>query len=180
MTKTFVISDTHFNHANILNFTNENGEKVRPEFSTVEEMNEHMIDRWNSVVDHNDVVYHLGDVHFGGSINEKSNRSILSRLNGRKYLCLGNHDNVRDPLLHDFFKKVTFWNYLKEYDVSLSHIPLHESTMSEGRGGKRTRNIHGHIHRNLSPSDRHINVSVEAINYTPVEVESLLQKKKGY
>ena len=174
MTKTFVISDTHFNHANILNFTNYDGAKVRPEFSNVEEMNEHIIDRWNSVVGDNDVVYHLGDVHFGGSINEKSNRSILSRLRGRKYLIIGNHDNLRDPLLYQFFKKVTFWNYLKEFNVSLSHIPLHESTLHEGKAGPETRNIHGHIHRNASPTPKHINVSVEVVNYTPVEVESLL------
>lgn len=172
--KIFVISDTHFNHANILNFTNYAGEKVRPEFSSVEDMNETIIDRWNTVVGHNDVVYHLGDVHFGATANEKSNGSILSRLNGRKYLIVGNHDNLTDPLLYHHFKKVTFWNYLKEFDVSLSHIPLHESTMSEGKAGAKTRNIHGHIHRNPAPTPRHINVSVEMINYTPVEVRSLL------
>jgi calcineurin-like phosphoesterase family protein len=174
LSKTFVISDTHFNHANILNFTMHDGAKVRPEFDTVEQMNEHMIERWNSVVGDNDTVYHLGDVHFGGHVNEESNRKILSSLKGRKYLIVGNHDNLRDPLLHQFFKKVTFWNYLKDLNVSLSHIPLHESTLHEGKAGPETRNIHGHIHRNKSPTSKHINVSVEAVNYTPVEVESLL------
>lgn len=175
MSNTFIVSDTHFNHANILNFTNYAGEKVRPEFDSVEAMNEHMIDRWNSVVTDKDIVYHLGDVHFGASANEKSNRSILSRLRGRKYLCLGNHDNPADPTLYEYFKKVTFWNYLKEHDVSLSHIPLHESTMSEGKGGNKTLNIHGHIHRNPPPTGRHINVSVEWVNYTPVEITSILK-----
>ena len=174
MTKTFVISDTHFNHANILNFTNHAGEKVRPEFDSVEAMNEHMIECWNSVVGDNDVVYHLGDVHFGATANEASNRSILRRLKGRKYLIIGNHDNLEDPVLYESFRKVTFWNYLKQYDLSLSHIPLHESTMREGKAGPKTRNIHGHIHRNPPPSENHINVSVEWVNYTPVNVESLL------
>lgn len=178
MSNTFLISDTHFNHTNILNFTNYAGEKVRPEFSSVEEMNEHMIERWNSVVKDNDVVYHLGDVHFGATANEKSNRSILSRLKGRKYLIVGNHDNLQDPLLYQFFKKVTFWNYLKDFNVSLSHIPLHESTLSEGKAGPSTIGIHGHIHRNAPPSDRHINVSVEWINYTPVEITELLRSHK--
>lgn len=179
MTNTFVISDTHFNHANILTFVNFEGVKTRPEFATVEDMNEHIIERWNSVVKDNDVVYHLGDVHFGKSQNEKSNRSILSRLRGRKYLCLGNHDDVYDPILRDHFKKVTFWNYLKEFGVALSHVPLHESTLAEARHGKETVNIHGHIHRNAPPSERHINVSVEWINYTPVEVTELLKSKRG-
>lgn len=178
MNNIFVISDTHFNHANILNFTNHAGEKTRPEFSSVEEMNEHMIDRWNSVVRDNDVIYHLGDVHFGATANEKSNRSILSRLKGRKYLCLGNHDNPADPVLHEHFKKVTFWNYLKDFKVSLSHIPLHESTMSESKDGPRTLGIHGHIHRNPPPSPKHINVSVEWIDYTPIEITELLRRYK--
>lgn len=178
MTNTFVISDTHFNHANILNFVNFKCEKVRPEFNSVEEMNEHMIDRWNSVVGDNDVVYHLGDVYFGASANEKSNRSILSRLRGRKYLCLGNHDNPADPVLYEYFKKVTFWNYLKEHGVALSHIPLHESTLGEARHGRDTINIHGHIHRNDPPSPRHINVSVEWVNYTPREVTELIKDRR--
>lgn len=178
MTNTFVISDTHFNHANILNFTNFRGEKVRPEFNSVEEMNEHMIDRWNSVVTDKDVVYHLGDVHFGATANEKSNRTILNRLRGRKYLIVGNHDNLSDPVLYECFRKVTFWNYLKEFDVSLSHVPLHESTLGEGKGGKNTLSIHGHIHRMDPPSDKHINVSVEWVNYTPREVSELIKGKR--
>ena len=178
MTNTFVISDTHFNHANILNFTNYEGEKIRPGFDSVEEMNEHMIDLWNSVVRDNDVVYHLGDVHFGGYLNETSNRTILNSLRGRKYLIVGNHDHLNDPILHDHFKKVTFWNYLKEHDVALSHLPLHESTLGEGKGGKNTLNIHGHIHRNPPPTDRHINVSVEWVNYVPQEVSELIKNKR--
>jgi len=178
MTNTFVISDTHFNHVNILKFVNEDGSRVRPEFDNLEDMNEHIIDRWNSVVKDNDVVYHLGDVHFGAHANEKLNRTILNRLRGRKYLIVGNHDNLSDPVLHECFRKVTFWNYLKEHNVSLSHIPLHESTMSEGKGGMQTLNVHGHIHRHAPPSDRHINVSVEWIDYTPVEIETLLKDKR--
>jgi calcineurin-like phosphoesterase family protein len=93
-------------------------------------------------------------------------------------LVVGNHDNLEDSVLYECFKKVTFWNYLKEHDVSLSHIPLHESTMSEGKGGAKTLNVHGHIHRNAPPSERHINVSVEWVNYTPVEITEILRGKR--
>lgn len=70
----FLISDTHFGHANIIKYAG------RP-FDSVEEMNEAMVDNWNSVVKQGDKVYHLGDV----TMNSKS-LDILSRLNGRKVL----------------------------------------------------------------------------------------------
>jgi len=35
-------------------------------------------------------------------------------------------------------------------------------------------NIHGHLHANRIDDSRYINVSVEQINYTPVEVDSLI------
>ena len=54
----FYISDTHFSHANCLAFDN------RP-FKTVEEMDAEMIRRWNAVVNNVDLVYILGDLHWG-------------------------------------------------------------------------------------------------------------------
>ena len=176
MAKIFVVSDTHFNHANILNFTNDAGEKVRPEFSTVEDMNEFMIEKWNEVVSPVDHVYHLGDVHFGKSLNEKSNRAILSRLHGKKRLVLGNHDDAKDPLLHEFFEKIMLWRMFKEYGVVLSHTPMRESVLGEARWDGKAVNIHGHIHRNPNPSPKHINVSVEAIGYTPQLITDILEK----
>ena len=58
----FFTSDTHFDHKNILRFCN------RP-WETVEEMNQGLIDNWNSVVGPDDIVFHLGDVSFGGNTN---------------------------------------------------------------------------------------------------------------
>ena len=80
--KVFFTSDTHFYHANIINFCK------RP-FANVETMNEALIENWNAVVGANDIVFHLGDFCFGGSA-EWTN--ILNRLNGRIYLIVGNHD----------------------------------------------------------------------------------------
>lgn len=162
MTKTFIISDSHFNHARILTFTDSTtGELIRPWFSSVEEMNETMIDNWNSVVGQNDKVYHLGDVMIGGKPED-----ILPRLNGKKTIIFGNHDNI--PKLVPFFKSHYIWRVIREHEVTLSHFPLREDQL-------RTKaNLHGHIHQNKSPSDRHYNVSAEAINYTPKDLDEIV------
>ena len=52
--KVFFTSDTHFNHTNIIQYCQ------RP-FKSTDEMNEAMIDNWNSVVGEDDTVFHLGD-----------------------------------------------------------------------------------------------------------------------
>ena len=53
--KTFVISDPHFGHKNIINY-------CRPEFSSTEEMDGLIIKNWNKVVNPEDVVFVLGDL----------------------------------------------------------------------------------------------------------------------
>ena len=78
----FFTSDTHFWHENIIKFCN------RP-FSSIEEMNDTIINNWNSVVKENDIVFHLGDFCFCGSDKFKE---LIETLNGRIYLILGNHD----------------------------------------------------------------------------------------
>ena len=60
----WVTSDTHYNHAAILGFIDYQGQRVR-DFASVEEMNECLLDSWNSVVKPGDLVYHLGDVFMG-------------------------------------------------------------------------------------------------------------------
>lgn len=86
MNKVFVTSDTHFLHKNML--------KINPEtrpWGSVEEMTEQLIERWNAVVGRTDTVYHLGDIAMG---SKKKIPDILSRLNGRVHLILGNHDKM--------------------------------------------------------------------------------------
>ena len=53
----YLTSDLHFNHMNILKYEPES----RP-FSSIEEMNEVIIQNWNEVVKISDTVYVLGDM----------------------------------------------------------------------------------------------------------------------
>lgn len=52
MSKSFVLSDTHFGHANVIKYDN------RP-FANVTEMDNKMIENWNKVVMPDDTIYHL-------------------------------------------------------------------------------------------------------------------------
>lgn len=169
----WVISDTHFQHANILQFVDfPTGKQIRGEvFSSVEEMDEVMIDNWNKTVKPGDKVYHLGDVFFG---NRDTFVQKWKRLNGQKRLILGNHDDAKFFAKHELVAKIDVWRMFPEFGLLLTHIPVHESTLSETRFGRgKMINVHGHIHQNPSPSPLHRCVCVEQINYTPINIEEL-------
>ena len=170
----WVVSDTHFNHANILRFTDsKSGDLIRPGFADVQEMNELMIQRWNEVVRPGDKVYHLGDVVMGTD-QESWMKRHWPRLMGQKRLIVGNHDNIKMLASGGFFAKVEMWRVFSEFGLILTHVPIHDSGLYRGAGeGAQMLNVHGHIHQNASPKGPYRNVSVEAINYTPINIEKL-------
>lgn len=186
----FVISDTHFGHTNSWEkFKLADGSPLRP-FTSTEEMDETMIERWNAKVQPQDTVYHLGDV----VINQKS-LHLVSRLNGRKILVRGNHDIFKDKQYYDVgFEQLHGVRVFVDKFI-LSHIPLHPDCVTE-----RFRvNVHGHLHANQvmwnnykdegnihtltrvpEPDPRYLCVSVEHTNYEPLhfdEVEKLIQQR---
>jgi len=166
---TWVISDTHLFHENILKFTDKEGKKIRS-FSSIKEMNECILEKWNSVVKPGDIVYHLGDVFIGDS---GSFLKLWPKFHGRKRLILGNHDDARFLSQGALFQKVQLWRLWKEEKLIFSHIPLHRSSIDEGnREG--FINVHGHIHQNSSPEGPYKNVSCEVVDYTPVNIEDLI------
>lgn len=168
----WVISDTHWDHANILNFKDSDGRPTRG-FDDVEEMNEHMIQQWNSVVKPGDKVYHLGDVVFGDRKQEWMDTN-MPRLNGQKRLIVGNHDNIKFHAAGGWWSKIDLWRMWPEFGLLFTHVPVHNSTLGEGRfDGKTMVNVHGHIHTNPSPSEYHKCVCVEQVNYTPANIEEL-------
>lgn len=167
MRNIFIISDTHFGHENILKFVDDKNEPLRV-FHDVHQMNEHMVECWNKTVKEGDIVYHLGDVYFG------KGHEMLGRLNGRKRLILGNHDNGKSEHLQKHFQKILMWKDFKEFDCILSHVPMHESALY-----KRKYNLHGHVHkgqhRGLIADKRYINCCVEVMNYIPIHIEQLVK-----
>lgn len=167
MTNTFFISDTHFGHTNAwAKFKDKEGNPMRP-FTSTEEMDETMVANWNSVVSPKDRVYHLGDFCM-----KRKDLWFFPRLNGRICLVLGNHDIWKRKDYDKYAPNIDTFNgarMLPGLGWVCTHIPVHERQFQ----GRWTHNIHGHLHCNTVGDDRYFNVSVEQINYTPIELEEI-------
>ena len=161
--KTFLISDTHFGHANILTFKDEEGNFIRPGFKDIKEHDQILIDNWNNVVSNHDKIYHLGDI---GLTSFSYTKRIFDSLKGEKILIKGNHDGLKLSQYAQMFKDVRAYHVLDKF--LLSHIPIHPDSLSRWKA-----NIHGHVHAHSLPDSNYYNVSVEVIKYTPIEFEEI-------
>lgn len=159
MSKTWVVADHHFGHKNIVRFLRPDGTKLRP-WETIEEHDNEIIRRHNSVVSSDDRVYCLGD--FG-------HPSTAHQLNGRLVLVKGNHDE--DKLSkYDGFEDVR--GYVVKKGLIMSHIPIHPGSM-----GRWQFNVHGHTHAgSVEGDDRYICVSLEQTDYYPLDLQTVLNK----
>lgn len=174
-------SDPHFGHANIIEYCN------RP-FSSSDEMDEALIENHNRVVRPEDHWYCLGDVTIirGGRVQQAVLKRWIQRLNGHKRLILGNHDHFPvQAYLEAGFEKVKGTGRWLD-SLILSHFPIHPSSMGRALGC-----VHGHVHNNqphafppVVGEDKlkrpYINVSVEAINYTPISFEEVKEKVRSF
>lgn len=153
--KTFFIGCTHFGHANIIKLAN------RP-FTSVDEMDEHMIERWNEVVGENDHVYHLGDF-MSWKKDAAPAEHYIGRLNGKITFIRGNHDPFGWG--HHYLRVETGWK-----PTVLFHYPIEEWD------GWYRGSIHMHCHTHqpmLVTAKNRFNVTVEATNYRPISLEEI-------
>lgn len=164
----FFSADHHFNHENIIKLSN------RP-YNSVEQMNKALVELWNSVVTPNDIIFYLGDFGFG---KKESLEEICKKLNGHKFLIIGNHDKrhsysaLRTIGFEEVYDKMQLDKFL------FTHKPV--ITLDKG-----IINIHGHIHNaNTSTisgykTKNHLCVSVECTNYKPISMDFLKKKYKN-
>jgi len=132
----WITSDLHFGHHNIMKFC----PATRP-WTSATAMDEALIAEWNSKVQPNDVVFHLGDFSFYGIDKTKE---ILSRLNGTIVFVLGNHDKSLDSTnLPNKFRllEVRF----KGHKLVMCHYPM----VSWNQNGRGSIMFHGHCHGSL-------------------------------
>lgn len=194
------ISDLHFDHKNILEYSG------RP-FETVPDMNQTLIKNIKKVVKPGDVLVIVGDVSLGAKKTDL--REYIKEIKSTGItlgLVRGNHDYKNNEMMNMGFdfafdkleleiakEKVTVMHYpyrgpvLKYYYYKFmskffpkkfwkeryywDKLPYREKYL-----------IHGHTHATELQNEFQINVSAEAVNYTPISIHKiaeLIQKHKN-
>ena len=177
----YYVSDLHLGHANIIKLCN------RP-FSSVDEMDEFLINAWNKKVTNQDTVYIIGDLLWKSADINK----YLPRLKGKKILITGNHDRnqVDKEEYKKYFKLITPYLETKvdNLTVTMCHYPLVEWRDSRKVGSKKLGYlIHGHIHNNYRPEYRCLFVCPNALNagadvngFCPVTIDELIANNEKF
>ena len=169
----FFTSDPHWGHTNVIRFDN------RP-FADIDTMNWKMISEWNSTVNPNDVVLILGDVSYA---NLEETVRIVSQLNGKKHLVLGNHDRVITDNLATFkqyFESITRDREIAvryegvEFNVTLSHY-MHVVWNKSHHGAL---HLWGHSHGKIAGHTQGCDVGMPVWGYKPASFERILSALK--
>jgi calcineurin-like phosphoesterase family protein len=188
----YFTADLHFNHKNIITYCKRGAFRDLPEFRNgterlfrdVEEMNEHIIRRWNDTVRDEDTCFLLGDVAFGPKLDALS---LCQRLNGNKVLIYGNHD-LRCSF--DFWRAAGFSDIhrlgygmtLPYKEFLLSHYPYRKALSSYDHrdylfdhAAEETKTVllHGHVHDRWQVRDNMVNVGIDVWNYRPVSIDTI-------
>lgn len=140
MGKNWILSDTHFNHQNILQYEHENRR-----FSSVEEMNEQLIKNWNEKISPEDTVWHLGDFILGMADGVLP---ILNRLNFKELnLIPGNHDTDAKIAIYEQ-AGVKVLPQLYDAKIEGTRFVLCHYPMQAWKGqGKGVIHAFGHVHQ---------------------------------
>lgn len=169
MSNIWFTADTHFGHANIIKYCN------RP-FENAHENDEILTANWNSVVQPDDRIYHLGDFGFGskGYMNK-----ILNRLMGQKFFIRGNHDkSIRGDVLNHWEFDVPYYELKvddEEMDVKQLIVLCHYAFEVWNKKHWGSWHLHGHSHGTLPSSDSQarLDVGVDNNDYFPVSYEKV-------
>ena len=185
--KVFVISDQHFDHKNIINHTR--ADLFGSKEDSLNEMNKHIISKHNEVVGEDDIVIILGDFSFKTGIERL--KELTTRLNGHKFLVMGNHDTIDKPDLYlragfeDIFLSPVKFNgdYYSHYPLNASidsgerpDTVLYKFLCEEFKNADSGINFHGHQHTLVNNGEREKNVSCEQVDYRPI----LVGRTKSY
>ena len=172
------ISDNHWNHWQINRY-------CKRGFESLEQMNDSMTKKWNNTVRNEDLIINVGDVCFTKG-ESAAITAVFKKLNGRKILVKGNHDRKSTAWYltngWDFVCDRFVW-VLNKKRILFIHDPKHITDHDY----KTCHYIfHGHLHEKgpfitKKKQCKIINLSVEKVNYTPINLITMINRlKQGY
>lgn len=192
--KVWFLSDSHFGHKNVLKHCPKRAEVGGFDIEDVKAHDKWLIDIWNKTIAKKDIVYILGDFAF--SSPDIIKKELMPKLNGQKYLILGNHDKSSQHLQGYFtqitqmkevvFKKKNF-PFIEEenFRVFMCHYPM--VTWPGKHHG--VVNAHGHCHSHIDEfneesTDLRVDVGIDGTlaDFKPISLEELyryFKKKTG-
>lgn len=142
-------------------------------FASVDQMNDGLIKRFNSVITDEDDLYILGDCCLG--LNEIA-FPYLERFNGHKHLIIGNHDTetrLEEYKNRGLFETIEYGGRIKfnKRIYILSHFPM----LVGNNSNEKVWNLHGHTHQKSKfgtiPQCYHVGVDSHACY--PVSLEQI-------
>ncbi len=174
-------SDFHFGHFNIMKYCN------RP-FSSVQEMDETIINNLNEIILPNDTLFCLGDFSMK---NPNGVQSYRDRINCKNIVLIrGNHDpksnNRPHPALYKAFNGV--WDMLqikRDYNGQPQDIVMcHYAMRTWNKSHYGSISLYGHSHGTLfdDPNLLSMDVGVDCHNFKPITLDQIMEhiKKKRF
>lgn len=174
----YLSSDTHFGH--------DRGFIYAPRgFSSVQENDEVIVERFNSILRPNDDLYLLGDQMLGDNEN---GINCLRQLTCKLHILWGNHDTDVRKVLYNHLPNVveicghaTMLKYNK-WRFYLSHYPTITDNLDDvSKPWQQVKNLYGHTHQktnfyNDNPLMYH--VGVDSHGCYPVSIEQVIEDIK--
>jgi len=148
----YYIADCHFLHEALNTKMDCRG------FRDAETMDEYMISQWNRRVRKSDEVVILGDLVWTKSVEKAE--GIIRRLNGKKYLMVGNHDEwaLKKSLDRSLFRDIAYYREFHDNGrkVICCHYPIlcyNGQYRLTNKGKSRTFMVYGHVHNTEDQKD---------------------------
>lgn len=153
--KLWFTSDTHYNHSNIVSATTQWTDPVTcREFTSLEQMNNTLVNNINEKVEQDDILFHLGDWSFGGfeQIQKFRNQIICKNV----HIITGNHDHHIErnkegiqsifSSVNKYLELTVKWDGGILWSDEKSFVLMHYPIASWNNMARGAIHLHGHVH----------------------------------
>lgn len=149
-------SDEHYGHSPIIKYNN------RP-FANVDEMDQHLIDNFNSVVSPEDITVHAGDFCW---LNKKKEvyAKYVKKLNGNHIMLVGSHDHWQPDSAKYLWRK-----RIEGRLVIVCHYCMYTWESSHYNSWQ----LFGHSHGRLVRQAKQHDIGVDNNSYYPVSFSTI-------